>query len=76
MLSYYFVINIVKKNIDILRSGLVRMAYFWNNPHQVGSKVKTGKPNNLKVFESKITKEPKQDIQNRPTLPLSERGDP
>jgi hypothetical protein len=27
---------------------------------------KVGKPNNLSVFVSKLTKEPKQDNQNRP----------
>jgi hypothetical protein len=37
---------------------------------------KIGKPNNLKVFGSKKTKEPKQDRLNRLWSPKPEGGEP
>jgi hypothetical protein len=37
---------------------------------------KVGKPNNLNVFVSKLTKGSKQDSQNRPRSPIPEGGEP
>ena len=45
---------------------LVLTMSFWNNLHQVRSKSKYLKTNNLTVFGSRKTKGHKQDSQNRP----------
>ena len=49
----------------------MRTARFWNNFHQVRSKYKCWKTNNLNVFGSNKTKGPKQDSLNESGIFLS-----
>jgi hypothetical protein len=43
----------------------MRVTRFWNTLHQVRAKSEDWKANNAKVFDSKKTKGPTQDSQNR-----------
>jgi len=51
----------------------VRTTRFWNNIIQMHSKLKIGKPNHFKIFESLGTKKIK-GRQNGRRSPMSERG--
>jgi len=54
----------------------VRTTRFWNDLHQLCSKLKGWNPNNLKSFGSTNAKRPKQDHQNRLMSPIPEGGEP
>jgi hypothetical protein len=55
---------------------LVHKTGFWKKTIFVRDAQKIGKPNNVKVFGSKESKDPVQDTQNRSWSPISQRGDP
>ena len=65
-------------NLKIIKpyiSNLMRVTRFWNTLHQVRAKSEDWKANNAKVFDSKKTKGPTQDSQNRLCLPVPDGGE-
>ena len=65
-------------NLKIIKayiSNLTRVTRFWNTLHQVRAKSEDWKANNAKVFDSKKTKGPTQDSQNRLCSPVPDGGE-